>query len=550
MKFTNNNLVRLICTLITLLLLPIGCADSGLGGLTVKKHVPLPEVGNKDIPPSPAVKNRNAAVRPERMRPMLINQKTALQKIDSVFVKRRMRTYQDELEKWQGTVSGGNGPPEGWDECLMSLKQIAGRYRKLQNKIIRGQTTTDPDVYTKLLQEDVLFQASPCNNLVRQGTGGMVAAAGQQLETDLRAAGQQGNYQEVISLYEQLDSVAEGRISPEIMMLYADARLKSNNPAAAAEVFSKLKIKYSDYSPWLMGQQTARLFLAAGNIDSARNEYENLLDYYGTLQSDETVIREQLAFLQNAGRHRQELSWFSAVLRGSLNFNGQHLSREMMGAMAGLESNFPGTVYTEKAREIYVPCEKQMRAWADKQLAMVENLIADKQFVQAGEILKTVSSGPLPVELEGRINQFDKQINLGENEEKETQQQLIEHARKTQWQEGVKLLDSRRYDEAIAVFTALLDSDYREKAEEHIAEAQKSAAIDLRRRSAGLFIKARKTADPQLKGELLVEARQMLLEIIEKYPQVDIIDKVRQNLKVIEEDIFQLDPGLLDNEEL
>ncbi len=536
--------------LITVVLLLAGCADSGLGGLVSKNHVPLPEASEeKIIPVEPVIKSENTiTIKPEKVEPRTITVKTSSQELTAfAFIDKRAQACQAELTKWQQTIFVKQRPPEGWDECLMALDRISRHYRALQHKIMINQTVDITNDYQRLLEDDILFQASPCNGLDQQKTGAMEKAARRELETALIVNSKQGNYQEVVLLYNRLSAVADDNISPNIKELYAEAQLKNNNPAAAAEIFVELKKKYADFSPMFMGRLAARLFLAAGNVAAAENEYKNLLDYYAGLQGDAILIREQLTFLEDAEQHQRELDRFSAVLRGSLSFNGQHLSKEMSRAMTALDSNYPETIYAEKARKIYVPCEERMRAWVAEQLALADTLMVEKKFTRAREILSDVTNGPLPFELEEQVVQLAEQIRLAEEKEKDTQQQLIEHARDIQWEEGVKLLDSRQYDEAIAVFTALLDSNYHDKAEKRLLETKRMAAVNLRRKSAGLFIKARNSADPLRRGELLLEARRMLLEILEKYPQVDIAAKVKQNLKVIEEDIFQLNPQLMDS---
>ncbi len=552
MKFINKKIIRLISGLVVGGMLLAGCADSRIGGLmTAKKHVPLPDRGRQDVPARPIAEvKRKAAVSPEKMKPRPLPKKIEMLQVDTDFIKQRSSAYQDELEKWRKTVFSRERPPEGWTECLVALKRISGRYRKFQDKIKMNRTGVTTRNYQQLLQEDINFQASPCNSLARPTTNALNSAGCRQLEAALQRRSAEGNYQEVISLYEQLSDFSDDEISPEIMKFYAQALVKSGNPAAAAEVLIKLEKKYGSYSPRLMGRQAARLFLAAGNTNAAVTEYDKLLAYYDSLRKEEPVIREQLDFLRNPEAHSRELSWFSAVLRGSLLFNGRHLSREMIQAMTGLNNYFPETIYTEKAGKIYTSCEERMRDWVGRQLDLVEKLVSDKQFDRAREVLTVVGSGPLPVDFEEQASRLDRRINMSREQEEERRQQLIAHARNVQWQEGMNLLDSRQYDEAIAVFTALLEADdYREEAEKQISAAKRQAAVDLRRQAAGLFIKAGKTADPQLKGEFLLEARQTLLEILTKYSQVDIIDKVRENLKVIEGDILQLDPGLLEQEQ-
>ena len=59
----------------------------------------------------------------------------------------------------------------------------------------------------------------------------------------------------------------------------------------------------------------------------------------------------------------------------------------------------------------------------------------------------------------------------------------------------------------------------------------------MRRKAAGLFLKARNTSDPVAKKQFLMQSRDLLRQAIEEYPQADIIDKIKQNLQVLEEQI-------------
>jgi hypothetical protein len=45
---------------------------------------------------------------------------------------------------------------------------------------------------------------------------------------------------------------------------------------------------------------------------------------------------------------------------------------------------------------------------------------------------------------------------------------------------------------------------------------------------------------------LLLASHQLLKEILVKYPQTDLLDKVNQNLAVLEEQIRRIDPALLE----
>ncbi|MDD5759150.1 MAG: hypothetical protein PHI06_08710, partial [Desulfobulbaceae bacterium] len=56
----------------------------------------------------------------------------------------------------------------------------------------------------------------------------------------------------------------------------------------------------------------------------------------------------------------------------------------------------------------------------------------------------------------------------------------------------------------------------------------------MRRQAAALYSKAKKTFDPEVKRQALLSSRTLLVELIEKYPDCSIVEKARQNLKVLD----------------
>ena len=79
-----------------------------------------------------------------------------------------------------------------------------------------------------------------------------------------------------------------------------------------------------------------------------------------------------------------------------------------------------------------------------------------------------------------------------------------------------------------------------------IVEAANQAASQMRKEAASLFIKAGRTPDFEQKKELLLASHRLLTEILDKYPQTDLQDKVNQNKVILEEQIRKIDPALLE----
>jgi phage terminase large subunit GpA-like protein len=128
----------------------------------------------------------------------------------------------------------------------------------------------------------------------------------------------------------------------------------------------------------------------------------------------------------------------------------------------------------------------------------------------------------------------------------ETVQHIQEVKLTEQWAAATKLLDSQRYDSAISAFTALMDTEYELQAKMKITEAANQAAGKMRKEAASLFVRAGRTPDPEQKKELLMASHRILTEILDKYPQTDLLDKVHQNIAILEGQIQRFDPTLLE----
>lgn len=112
-----------------------------------------------------------------------------------------------------------------------------------------------------------------------------------------------------------------------------------------------------------------------------------------------------------------------------------------------------------------------------------------------------------------------------------------------QWGKAVNLLEMSRYEEAIQAFSLLRGTGYDGLARERIAEAENLAAFEMRRTAAALFVQAGRAGNTEKKRRLLLDSRRILLEILEKYPGVEIRDRVLQNLHILENHLAGIGPG-------
>ena len=134
---------------------------------------------------------------------------------------------------------------------------------------------------------------------------------------------------------------------------------------------------------------------------------------------------------------------------------------------------------------------------------------------------------------------------LAEAVERETVKIEKMQALQSTWNEGAAHAESGDYDAAIAVFNKLLGTEYDDRAQGQINELSLTAAKNERRRAADLFVRSMKTDDPENRKQLLVESREVLKDILGKYPDVEVADKVRGNIGTVEKKMNELDPMLL-----
>ena len=217
----------------------------------------------------------------------------------------------------------------------------------------------------------------------------------------------------------------------------------------------------------------------------------------------------------------------------------------MNEAIQAFTTEYAGSPVSVSAMRLKAFAVDQLKSWFGRQLVKIDALVAEKKFAEATKILQNMTRYYLPAELQTEVQKSFYQVAQAEIKEKETQRRMQEKELTEQWDAAVNLLDSQRYDLAIAAFEALKGTEYEEKANMKITEAANLAAGQMRKDAASLFIRAGKSADLDQKKELLLASHRLLTEILAKYPQTDLLDKVQQNIAILEKQIQRFDPALL-----
>ncbi|MBU0728830.1 MAG: hypothetical protein KKE17_02795 [Proteobacteria bacterium] len=482
----------------------------------------------------------------------------------AVHHNQRLQVYATRVDNWIGLTGQMESldmaePLPGMDKCIKLAGQVYRGYRYLvsvDTEAPSGQGTPDGfSVNLGVYAQDGEYLEQGCEavllqgeKLVNQWVSGFNTTVAEQAEMVISYYAEKGRIEETLLAYRDLsETYPDWKISPEIKILYGKALLESGELTESAailkEVFTDKRLP--EIEKWALQRNVADLLLATGRVEEAKRLYQSLVELFAAQNTDEAWVSGQLALLDNVELHAEEMTFYMAVLQAYLVFDGRQLPQDLRIRVKSLGTAFPGSLFTFQARELLGQAEDQARGWVEKRLSTVAGLVEGKEFTQALEILDGMLAGKLLKELRFQVEQTRQEVLFAEKQELEAQRLMLEQSLAIQWEDALKLVDLQRYDEAISSFQLLLGTEFEKKAEEQIIKSGNLAAIDLRRRAASLFVKARKTVDANYKTELLLESHRLLNEILVKYPDAEIVAKVLQNLKILEEQIYRFDPTLL-----
>jgi hypothetical protein len=485
------------------------------------------------------------------------------------YIELRQAAYEKKMQAWLEIQPQTDTLPERWfaapeDSCLARLDALLTSYSSLKEQLLHEADYPEPSSPTmqKILTLDIEFLESDCGRKLAQSTLQPTAPGGamnpelnekvRQAENLIDRYFRQGEYAQVISVYQLLQSTYPD-ITPSFLTTqrYSLARLHTGAIEAAADSFKHLLTETESredvLAPWTLQRLTADLLLATGRPGEAKAIYERLTTTANSLADESSWASRQLALMKEVDESDLQMTYYLDLLRTSLIFDTRKDNPvDLLAKADDIIQIFPNTPVADIAALIKQKVENQQTDWTDRMLTEADDLVSRKEFQQAVTLLQNMNSANLPADLRQRVQLAVQQTEEADQKEREQQRLLLEQSLADQWQSATKLLDAQRYDMSIAGFKSLLDTDYGEQARQKIQEASNLAAAEQRNESAALFVKAVKAQRPEDKKELLLESRRHLQEVLAKYPQADIIDKVTQNLETLENHIRHYDADLLE----
>ena len=477
---------------------------------------------------------------------------------DPQYVATRLALYEKKQLHWDNVSQTFQeldvvmAQPEKWQECLQWIDDIVRGYTALADgEQAAGEEPVLPFTAFKL---DILYQESSCRSHFAEAVAAIPGAlatyrhiiSSQAAAVLFYYAGQK-EYDKVLAAYQDLlVAVPSGTFSPELLELYGHALLKTGDMQQASQVFLKVADARGGAQGWPLRLQAAELLLAQGEFVRAREEYQRVVSFFADWHQKEKEIQGHVDLLAGWENHPAEMNLYRRALHGWLLFKGNELPRELIDSVTRLEGQYAGSDYALMARQLLNKASGSTGEYVDLQLEVVQDLVTEKEFGQALELLQLLTKRSVPPEksilVQETLDEVQKLYALDVEEKKRLKEQEL--ARK--WQEAQGLFDQQKYDLAIAAFAAFLNTDKHEQAKDKMTSATNMAAVNLRKQAAGLFVKSRKIANGAQKAALLMESRRLLLIVLEKYPEADVISKVTQNRQVIEEQIRAIDGDLLE----
>lgn len=478
----------------------------------------------------------------------------------------RIFAYEQKLNQWKklkdraAVLNLDQEQVDRINTCRQELQDILLGYNTLHQRLLQKRSLSSAQLLagTALLdleKRDIAFLEGDCSELLAGGgetpqwIEGSRSSAVRKAADEIRDAADKADYEQVISLYEKMP-LAPGEEAPyEATYRYGIALMKSHREADARKVFSDLlaAIRKKDQA-----QREFRLMQLLGDLnfglevyDAARDRYEEIMRIYKSLGEKNEWARQQLAALKVSDQQGEEVKAYAALLRSYLAYNPDRDGFRVVQQAEKFVETYPYSPVSSSADYIVEESRKRAEKWFSDLMARVDKLEKEKKFQEALLLIERIPRDILPLDKQEKLKTRTDELTTAESIAIETERLVREQTLQENWNSAMTHLEAREYDKAIEGFSKLLGTSYEERARARIDEAARLAAQEDRQRAAELFVRANRTHDRQSRIKLLLASRSLLQGILVKYPQSDLIGKVKRNLGRIEEELQAIDPALL-----
>ncbi len=485
-----------------------------------------------------------------------------------VFISDRIFEYGRKLERWKELDSLSAQKHVNDDEaaemvqCFRQLQTIINSYNGLRSKLLQTQRVASAEKISiadavELQKTDIAFLESSCGRMLGDSTDQSAGwqqrentADLSQIETLIDRNAENREHQEVVRVWQQIPPGQIGRVALRTKIHYGNALMYLHQESKAAEIYQQVvdQMSTSDVQATdivSLRKILADLYTASGNYRSAAVQYKKISDDYQNIGRLEEWSKLQLSILDRSMENGPELKEYSAIMRDYLSYSPEQGGYKLIWQADNFLSKYPYSPVASNIDIIKSKVKTVADKWFDGFMGQVEKLRSEKKFQEAQDLMKTLPVDLISPEKQLALKGKTEELSLTDAVEKETQRMARIQDLQNQWNNGMLLAKSEKFDDAIAVFTKLADTEYSVKAQEKIKELSLEAAKAERKKAGALFTRFSKTTDIDSRKKLLIETHRLLKSILVKYPDVDIAAKVIANLERVEQEMMAIDPKLL-----
>jgi len=485
-----------------------------------------------------------------------------------IYIGDRIHEYSRKLELWKELDSQSVSMDLKKDEtermvtCFRRLQNVMNGYGMLRTKILQMQTietaekVSNEEIFA-LQKNDISFLESSCGRLLTDSKDQSVGwsqreekADLSQLETLIDRNAENKEYEEIIQVWLRIPEFQRSRIHLRTKILYGNALMFLHQEEKAAEIYQQVVDQMSDSEHQATDLVSLRkiladLYTASAQYKAAAEQYKQISEDYSTLGRLEEWSKMQLSILDKSSVGDPEITEYSSLLRNFLGFIPERDGYKVVWQAEKFLTSYPYSPVASNVDYIKEAVVQGADGWFSSLIAEVDTFKEEKKFEEALEFLETIPTDILSADHQIQIKEKNEEVLLAEAVERETEKMALIQELQHQWNNGMVLAKDGKYDEAIVVFTNLLDTEYSAKAENKLNELSLEAAKADRKKAANLFVRFTKTTDLESRKKLLVESRKLLKNILVKYPEVEIGAKVRKNIERVELEMNAIDPTLV-----
>ncbi len=539
-------------------------------GLETPEHLPSKTIA-QPLPPSSVQEQKRLYTDQAQKQADFFGEEEALPR--RKYVNDRISEYGIKLDRWKELDSQAvvldldEEVSEEMVRCFRELQKVLKGYNKLHRELLQQDflSSAEYDSNLEMLQlgqRDVAFLESSCGRLLMGGDDRGPSWAQRQekadlsqIETLVEGYAKNDEFEELVQVWQQIPEDQLDRVHLNTRISYGNALMALHQEEEATRIYQEIVDLMSSSEDQrtdilFLRKILADLYTASGNYDRAEEQYVEISNDYKDLAKIEGWAILQLSILVGSEAGSPELQEYSALLRNYLGFTPARDGYKLVWQAEKFLGDYPFSSVAPNVDIVKNSTQLQADEWLELFLADVDVMAEEKRFQDGLLKLETLQGDILSGEKLLLIRQKIDELTLAEAVSREMRKIEEMQALQKQWNDALILIDKGSYDEAIEIFTSLLDSEYALEADKKIAEASLLAARAERRKAADLFIRFTRTTDFESRKKLLIDSRRLLVDILIKYPNVEITDKVMGNIERVEKEMNAIDPLLISQADL